>query len=191
MPDKIIESTGNVFEDLGFDEAEACAHLLRTKLMIDIEKRLRSQKRTQKAWGETLKIAQSRVSDLLKGKSELFSLDMLVTLAERSGLKIDLKRTEPLQSAGGAFHVTHTDAREPSPQMSERCRVVVFSLESSAPGRALVRDSSMDVSGDPWPLWISNFVVGDATTTGYAGLETRRNTVTDIKERARAQEVFQ
>jgi predicted XRE-type DNA-binding protein len=34
--------------------------------------------------------AQSRVSDLLSGKTEKFSLDMLITLASRVGCKVEL-----------------------------------------------------------------------------------------------------
>lgn len=39
---------------------------------------------------ERFGIAQSRVSDLLRGKWEKFSLDMLITLAARAGRKIEL-----------------------------------------------------------------------------------------------------
>jgi predicted XRE-type DNA-binding protein len=35
-------------------------------------------------------VAQSRVSDLLSGKTEKFSLDMLITLASRVGCKVEL-----------------------------------------------------------------------------------------------------
>ena len=34
--------------------------------------------------------AQSRVSDLLRGKWDKFSLDMLITLAARAGRKVEL-----------------------------------------------------------------------------------------------------
>jgi len=37
-----------------------------------------------------LGVAQSRVSDLLNGKCEKFSLDMLITLASRVGCKVEL-----------------------------------------------------------------------------------------------------
>lgn len=88
--EKITESSGNVFEDIGFDKAEARALLLRSRLMVQLEKALRAQHATQAALGRQLGIGQSRVSDLLKGKAELFSLDMLVTLAARLGLPVDL-----------------------------------------------------------------------------------------------------
>jgi predicted XRE-type DNA-binding protein len=40
---------------------------------------------------QILSISQSRVSDLIRGKFEKFSLDMLNTLATRAGKKVELK----------------------------------------------------------------------------------------------------
>jgi predicted XRE-type DNA-binding protein len=86
--ESITESTGNVFEDIGFDKAEAASLLLRSRLMLALERRLRAESKTQKELGAILRIGQSRVSDLLKHKAELFSLDMLVTLTQRLGLVV-------------------------------------------------------------------------------------------------------
>lgn len=46
--------------------------------------------KTSKQVAEDLGISQPRASNLLCGKLELFSLDMLVNLALRAGLKISL-----------------------------------------------------------------------------------------------------
>jgi predicted XRE-type DNA-binding protein len=40
---------------------------------------------------QVLGISQSRVSNLIRGKFEKFSLDMLITLATRAGKKVELK----------------------------------------------------------------------------------------------------
>lgn len=85
-----VRSSGNVFEDLGFDQAEAKALLLRADLMFEVAEELRRQEKTQKELGDILGIGQSRVSDLMKGKAKLFSLDMLVTLAQRLGMRVSL-----------------------------------------------------------------------------------------------------
>ena len=45
---------------------------------------------TQAQASQHFGIAQSRVSDLLRGKWEKFSLDMLITLAARAGQKVEL-----------------------------------------------------------------------------------------------------
>jgi predicted XRE-type DNA-binding protein len=46
---------------------------------------------TQVEAAQVLGISQSRVSDLMRGKWDKFSLDMLVTLATRAGLHCELK----------------------------------------------------------------------------------------------------
>src|SRR5260221_14669819 len=88
---KSEQSSGNVFEDLGFEPAEARSLLLRSDLMFELGAELRRQKKTQKELGVLLGIGQSRVSDLMKGKARLFSLDMLVTLAEKLGMPVSLE----------------------------------------------------------------------------------------------------
>jgi predicted XRE-type DNA-binding protein len=88
---RVISSSGNVFLDLGFDEAEARVMALRVGLMVRLEKHLKEQGCTQVEAARILGITQPRVSALLKGKWEDFSLDMLLTLAARAGLKPELR----------------------------------------------------------------------------------------------------
>ena len=45
---------------------------------------------TQSQAAGQLGIGQSRASDLVRGKWEKFSLDMLITLAARAGRKVEL-----------------------------------------------------------------------------------------------------
>jgi predicted XRE-type DNA-binding protein len=85
-----IKSSGNVFLDLGFDPAEAKIMALRAVVMIRIEQHLKAQGWTQAEAARRLGITQPRVSRLLKGKWQDFSLDMLLTLAARAGLQPEL-----------------------------------------------------------------------------------------------------
>lgn len=82
----ITESSGNVFLDLGFPPADAEVMRLRSEVMIQLEKHLRAQNWTQAEAARRLGVTQPRISRLLKGKWEDFSLDMLLTLAARAGL---------------------------------------------------------------------------------------------------------
>lgn len=88
---RIIKSSGNVFEDLGFDPAEAAVMAMRAELMIQIEKRVKAQGWTQAEAAEHLGITQPRVSQLMKGAWREFRMDMLLTLANRAGLQTKLK----------------------------------------------------------------------------------------------------
>jgi predicted XRE-type DNA-binding protein len=91
QPESIIESSGNVFADLGFSPEEAAIMAMRAELMATLRQTIESQHWTQAQAAEHLGIGQSRVSDLMRGKRDKFSLDMLVTLATRAGHKIALE----------------------------------------------------------------------------------------------------
>ncbi|MBS0193321.1 MAG: XRE family transcriptional regulator [Proteobacteria bacterium] len=83
--------SGNVFIDLGFDPAEAEVMKLRAEVMLRIELLLKEKGWTQAEAARQLGVTQPRVSRLVKGKWEDFSLDMLLTLAARAGLKPKLR----------------------------------------------------------------------------------------------------
>lgn len=85
---KIIVGSDNVFRDLGFPEGEAQNLLLRTDLMIEIQKRIRKAKLSQSEAAKMLGVTQPRLSDLYRHRIERFSLDALVNLAARAGLAV-------------------------------------------------------------------------------------------------------
>ncbi|KXV11759.1 XRE family transcriptional regulator [Caballeronia megalochromosomata] len=89
----ITESSGNVFSDLGFSEEEATLLKLRADLMASLREVIDAREWTQAQAAQSLGISQPRVSDLIRGKWDRFSLDMLLALAVRVGLHphIELK----------------------------------------------------------------------------------------------------
>ncbi len=88
MKKKTTKSSGNVFVDLGFEPAEAAVLQMRSNLMSDLRLYIEKQKLTQAEAAKRLGIAQSRVSDLVRGKWDKFSLEMLITLEARLGRTI-------------------------------------------------------------------------------------------------------
>lgn len=88
---KITKSCGNVFIDLGFSPEEATILAMRSQLMGELRIKIRDEAWTQIDAAAVLGISQSRVSDLIRGKWDKFSLDMLITLATRAGKKVELK----------------------------------------------------------------------------------------------------
>jgi predicted XRE-type DNA-binding protein len=88
MKKKTTKSSGNVFVDLGFDPAEAAVLQMRSNLMSDLRLYIEKQELTQAEAAKRLGIAQSRVSDLVRGKWDKFSLEMLITLEARLGRTI-------------------------------------------------------------------------------------------------------
>lgn len=85
MKKKTSKSSENVFVDLGFDPAEAAVLQMRANLMSDLRLYIEQHELTQVEAAERLGIAQSRVSDLVRGKWDKFSLEMLITLETRLG----------------------------------------------------------------------------------------------------------
>ena len=83
----ITDSCGNVFIDLGFDEAQAQVMALRVELMMQLRDQLNKAGLTQAQAAKQLGVTQPRVSALLKGAWKDFSMDMLLTLAGRLGLQ--------------------------------------------------------------------------------------------------------
>lgn len=90
MGEEIFDSSGNVFTDLGFSPDEAAILQMRADLMSDLRKFIKAKKLTQAKAAEIFGVSQSRVSDLTRGKWERFSLEMLITLATRAGMRVSL-----------------------------------------------------------------------------------------------------
>ena len=91
MSENIVNSSGNVFVDLGYSPDEAAILQMRADLMADLRKFIKTKKLTQAKAAEILNISQSRVSDLTRGKWERSSLEMLITLATRAGMRVVLR----------------------------------------------------------------------------------------------------
>jgi predicted XRE-type DNA-binding protein len=89
--EEIFNSSGNVFSDLGFSPDEAAVLQMRAELMADLRKFIKGRKLTQAKASEILGVSQSRVSDLIRGKWDRFSLEMLITLATRAGKRVSLR----------------------------------------------------------------------------------------------------
>ena len=92
MTETLGKSSGNVFIDLGYSKEEAAILQMRADLMADLRKFIKAKRLTQAKAAELLDVSQSRVSDLIRGKWERFSLEMLITLATRAGMRVTLKK---------------------------------------------------------------------------------------------------
>jgi predicted XRE-type DNA-binding protein len=90
MDVKITPSSGNVFADLGFDEDEAEHLRIRSDLMIEVRKLIEERKLTQAAAAKLFGVTQPRISNLVRGKIDLFSIDTLVGMLARAGIHVDL-----------------------------------------------------------------------------------------------------
>lgn len=90
MKPKVTPSTGNVFADLGFRPEEAAHLLIRADLMIQIQKLIAARHIKQREVAHILGVAQPRISDLLRGRIDLFSSDALIDMVARLGARVRL-----------------------------------------------------------------------------------------------------
>ena len=88
---KITRGSGNVFLDIAFPRDQANSLLLRADMMIRIEDLVRKSGMTQQAAARMLGVTQPRLNQLLKRKIELFSLDALVNMLAKAGMRVELK----------------------------------------------------------------------------------------------------
>jgi predicted XRE-type DNA-binding protein len=80
-----------VFRDLGFPPEEASVLQMRADLMAELRRVIKAKKLTQAKAAKLLGVSQSRVSDLVRGKWEKFSLEIPISLATRAGLHVTVK----------------------------------------------------------------------------------------------------
>ena len=91
MAERIRRSSGNVFKDVGFPPEEAAHLQIRTDLMIQIERVLKERGLTQAKAASVLGVTQPRISDLVRGRVDLFSIDTLVDMLAKLGVSVTLK----------------------------------------------------------------------------------------------------
>jgi predicted XRE-type DNA-binding protein len=89
----IKKSSGDLFEDLGLSAPEAGNLRVRAWLMAKISRWINENGYKQKQAAEVLGITQSRVSDLMTGKIQKFTVDNLLTMMSVIGYEI-----EPVES---------------------------------------------------------------------------------------------
>lgn len=77
------------------DTSEAAENMkLRSVLMIALKAHIARAGLSQSQAAKVFGVAQPRVSDLMRGKINLFGLDTLVNMAAAAGLHIDLRIRE-------------------------------------------------------------------------------------------------
>ena len=90
MAIKVRRSTGNVFRDLGFSREEAENLKVRTDLMIQLSKLIQARRLTQAQAAALFGVTQPRVSDLVRGKIDRFSIDTLVAMLGHAGVRVQI-----------------------------------------------------------------------------------------------------
>jgi predicted XRE-type DNA-binding protein len=90
----IIHGSNNVFEDVGFSKGEAAKLKIRADLMIELREYIRERRWTQARAAAFFGETQPRISNLLAGEIERFSVEKLIKMLARAGIRVAMT-TEP------------------------------------------------------------------------------------------------
>lgn len=81
----------NVFEALEDDPAMAQNLKIRSELMITLRQYIEDEELGQKEAAEIFGVYQPRISDLMRGKIDKFTIDKLVNMLARVGKNVKMK----------------------------------------------------------------------------------------------------
>ena len=90
MTMKIRRSSGNIFRDLGFATQEATNLKIRSDLMIRLSKVIEARGLSQAQAAKLLRVTQPRISDLVRGKIDRFSIDTLIAMLGHAGVRVQI-----------------------------------------------------------------------------------------------------
>jgi predicted XRE-type DNA-binding protein len=90
MTTRIRRSSGNVFRDLGFSAEEAANLKVRSDLMIRLSKLIEARGLTQAQAAAFFGVTQPRISDLVRGKIDRFSIDTLIAMLGHAGVRVQI-----------------------------------------------------------------------------------------------------
>jgi predicted XRE-type DNA-binding protein len=99
---KLTGSRGDVFRDLGFSPDEAAHLKVRSELMVKLQKAITARGLKQADAAKLLGVTQPRVSDLMRGRIDLFSIDTLIDMLARLGIRTKLVLLPSHRRAGVA-----------------------------------------------------------------------------------------
>ena len=94
MKSRIRRPNRDVFRALGFDVEESANLRIRSDLMIQLGELIQKRGWTQAKAADVMGVTQPRISDLMRGKIDRFSIDTLIAMLGSAGVEVRLTTTE-------------------------------------------------------------------------------------------------
>jgi len=88
MTEEITDGSGNVFEDLGLENAAELS--LKAALAIEVASIIKHRHLTQRDAGEILEVPQSHISKIMNGKLDGITADRIMRMLLKLGRDIDI-----------------------------------------------------------------------------------------------------
>lgn len=86
---RIIESSGNIFADLGLPQPEE--RLLKADLALQIACLMREKDLSQTATAQLVGVPQPHLSNILRGRLSGYSVEKLLFIVNRLGRRVELR----------------------------------------------------------------------------------------------------
>ena len=100
----VHDSSGNVFADLGIEDADE--YMAKSELAAEILRIVQRRRLTQAATAKLLGIRQPKVSELLRGRLDGFSTDRLLRFIIRLGYDVQIKLSKARAHTQGHIKIT-------------------------------------------------------------------------------------
>jgi predicted XRE-type DNA-binding protein len=81
---------GNIFADLGFEAGEAENLKMRSTLMAYIKRTIRERDLKQTEAAKVFGTTQPRISEIMNGRIDEFTIDSLVNMLSHAGVQMEL-----------------------------------------------------------------------------------------------------
>lgn len=81
----------SVWESIEDTPHQAESLKIRAKLMMTLQEHLKKSKMTETEMAKLLGVTQPRMSDLMRGRIDLFSMESLVDMIASAGLKVEIE----------------------------------------------------------------------------------------------------
>ncbi len=88
---EITKGSDNIFEDLGFEGAEAIVLKIKADLMIELEKAIKKGRLSQVKAAKMLGIARPRLNQMMKGRYQGVTIDKMVEMVGRTGRTVTVQ----------------------------------------------------------------------------------------------------
>lgn len=91
MSETYKNSWDAIYDD---DPGKAAIMKIKSDLMVAIEKNIKALNLTQQKAAELLNVTQPRISDLVRGKMDNFTIDSLISMLVKIGAKVNITQKE-------------------------------------------------------------------------------------------------
>ncbi len=86
-----MESSGNVFKDIGYSDTEAANLMARAQLMLKVRDIIKAKGWSQREAARILRVSQPRIAEIMSFNTKYFSVDLLLKYLGRLGTKVSFQ----------------------------------------------------------------------------------------------------